>query len=104
MKRMRLGSAVGLALFLVCPTLVLAQTPPAASQPVPQVTLPTVTVTAQKEPADLQTLPISVTAVQLDPLWNGGSQTIGDLSIYSPNTYFSDFSARKLSNPRFRGI
>ena len=30
--------------------------------------------------------------------------TIGDASIYAPNTYFSDFTARKLSNPRFRGI
>jgi iron complex outermembrane recepter protein len=75
-----------------------AQTPP------PQITLPPVTVTAQKEPADPQKLPISVTAVPLEPLWNGGMTTIGDASIYSPNTYFSDFTARKLSNARMRGI
>ena len=30
--------------------------------------------------------------------------TLGDASIYAPNTYFTDFTARKLSNPRFRGI
>src|SRR5688572_18652905 len=37
----------------------------AAAQSVstPQVTLPTVTVTAQKEPADAQKVPVSVTAV-----------------------------------------
>src|SRR6266516_4490486 len=74
------------------------------AQPPPQVTLPTVTVTAQKEPADPQTLPTSLTLVPLDALWNGGMTTIGEASIYAPNTYFSDFTARKLSNPRFRGI
>ena len=52
----------------------------------------TVTVTAQKEPADPQTLPISLTAVPLDSLWNGGLLTLGDFSIYSPNTYFTDFT------------
>jgi len=78
--------------------------PPAQTPPQAQVTLPTVTVTAQKEPADPQNLPISVSPVPFDPLWNGGMTTIGDASIYAPNTYFTDFSARKLSNPRFRGI
>jgi iron complex outermembrane receptor protein len=81
----------------------LAQNPSASQSP-PQITLPTVTVTAQKEPADVQTLPVSVTAVPVDALWNGGADTIGDLAISAPNTYFTDFSARKLSNPRFRGI
>ena len=37
-------------------------------------------------------------------MWNGGLLTIGDASIEAPNTYFTDFTARKLSNPRFRGI
>jgi iron complex outermembrane recepter protein len=86
--------------FLLVPSLASAQ----PAQPAPQVTLPAVTVTAQKEPADPQTLPVSLTLVPLDALWNGGMTTIGDASIYAPNTYFSDFTARKLSNPRFRGI
>src|SRR6185436_13126417 len=72
--------------------------------PAGQVTLPTVTVTAQKEPADPQGLPVSVSIVPLDSLWNGGMTTIGEAAIYAPNTYFTDFTARKLSNPRFRGI
>ena len=95
----------GLFVLLTASAVARAQTPPPQT-PVtpPQVTVPTVTVTAQKEPADAQNLPVSLTALPLDSLWNGGLLTIGDLSMYAPNTYFSDFSARKLSNPRFRGI
>jgi iron complex outermembrane receptor protein len=95
------------ALYSLTVVLSVVLTPcPSAAQttPAPQVTLPTVTVTAQKEPADPQTLPVSLTLVPLDALWNGGMMTIGDASIYAPNTFFSDFTARKLSNPRFRGI
>ena len=70
----------------------------------PSITLPTVTVVAQKEPADVQKLPVSVTAVTTDWLRLGDIRFVGDAAIYSPNTYFSDFTARKLSNPRFRGL
>ncbi|HET7696361.1 MAG TPA: TonB-dependent receptor [Vicinamibacterales bacterium] len=84
---------------LLTPALASAQ-----SVPPPTVTHPTVTVTAQKEPADPQGLPVSVTVVPLEALWNGGMTTIGELSLHAPNTYFSDFTARKLSNPRFRGL
>jgi iron complex outermembrane receptor protein len=66
--------------------------------------LPTVTVTAQKEPADPQTLPVSVTAVSRGTLANAGVTVVREAAIYSPNTQFSDFTARKLSNPRFRGV
>jgi iron complex outermembrane receptor protein len=87
------------ALVVLTPALTSAQ-----SAPPPTVTHPTVTVTAQKEPANPQDLPVSVTVVPLEPLWNGGTTTIGELSQRAPNTYFSDFTARKLSNPRFRGL
>jgi iron complex outermembrane receptor protein len=96
MMRMRLRL---LTFTLLIPGLAAAQ-----STPPPAVTLPTVTVTAQKEPADPQGLPVSVTLVPLDALWNGGMTTLGELSLHAPNTYFSDFTARKLSNPRFRGL
>ena len=88
-----------LTLALLIPALASAQ-----STPPPVVTHPTVTVTAQKEPADPQRLPVSLTVVPLESLWNGGLTTIGELSLHAPNTYFSDFTARKLSNPRFRGL
>ena len=100
---MRFRSLITLLAAALTPAVTFAQGTPAAPA-TPQITLPTVTVTAQKEPADPQTLPVSVTAVPLDSLWNGGLLTISDFSIYAPNTYFTDFTARKLSNPRFRGI
>src|SRR5262249_36099505 len=105
MSRMLLTRSVVIlsALGAVCvtPSRAAAQS---NSQPPAQVTLPPVTVTAQKEPADPQTLPVSLTPVPLDALWNGGMTTIGEASIYAPNTFFTDFTARKLSEPRFRGI
>lgn len=79
----------------------------AQAQVAPQVApivLPTVVVTAQKEPADAQTLPVSVTAVARDTMANAGITVLREAAIYAPNVYFSDFTARKLSNPRFRGI
>src|SRR5205809_8089420 len=101
MSHMPIRDLRGAALSRLTPALTFAQAPP--SQP-PQITLPTVTVTAQKEPADVQTLPVSVTAVPVDPPWNGGMLTFGDFSIYSPNTFYTDFTARKLRNARVRGI
>jgi iron complex outermembrane receptor protein len=77
-------------------------TAPQGTPQAPPITLPPVTVTAQKEPADVQRLPVSVTVVPVDWLQLGTS--ISDAGIYSPNTYFSEFTARKLTNPRFRGI
>ena len=103
MSHMPVRVVSSLTLTLLTPVLAAAQSAAPASAP-PQITLPTVTVTAQKEPADPQTLPVSLTAVPIDSLWNGGLLSLGDFSIYSPNTYFSDFSARKLSNPRIRGL
>jgi iron complex outermembrane receptor protein len=87
------------------PGPVRAQVPaaqPANQAQVDPITLPTVTVTAQKEPADVQKVPVSVTVVPIDWLRLGSS--VSDAGIYSPNTYFSEFTARKLTNPRFRGI
>ncbi|MBI3049619.1 MAG: TonB-dependent receptor [Acidobacteria bacterium] len=68
------------------------------------IQLPTVIVTAQKEPADVQTLPVSVTAVGRETLAGAGVTILRDAGIYAPNVQFTDFTARKLSNPRFRGI
>jgi iron complex outermembrane receptor protein len=76
----------------------------ASQPPLGPVQLPTVTVTAQKEPADPQTLPLSITAITSDAIGLAGISWVSDAAIYAPNTYFSDFTARKLSNPRFRGL
>ena len=69
-----------------------------------RVQLPTVTVTAQKEPVNIQDTPVSVTAVTSDTLQNAGVEYVEQASEYAPNVFFNEFTARKLSNPRFRGI
>jgi iron complex outermembrane recepter protein len=79
----------------------LAQAP---AQPAATIQLPTVIVTAQKEPADPKTLPVSVTAVPKATLLSAGVGIVSEAGQYSPNTFFTEFAARKLSNARFRGI
>lgn len=69
-----------------------------------RITLPPVVVTAQKEPADPQRLPVSVTAVGKETLQNAGVQIVSDAAMYAPNVFFTEFTARKLSTARFRGI
>ncbi len=78
------------------------QSPP--QQGVPPVTLPQVVVTAQKEPADAQRLPVSVSAVNRQTLDSAGLSSVGEAAIFSPNTLFAELSARKVSNPYIRGI
>jgi iron complex outermembrane receptor protein len=66
--------------------------------------LPPVTVTAQKEPADAERLPISLTAIGGEFLDRSGAHEVSDVGLYAPNTFFSELAARKVSNPSFRGI
>jgi iron complex outermembrane receptor protein len=89
--------------FVAVLALVSSVTPALAQTP-PTITLPTVIVTAQKEPADVQTLPASVTAVTDDTLKDAEVRVVSDAGIYAPNTWFTEFTARKLSNARIRGI
>ncbi|MGH9254453.1 MAG: TonB-dependent receptor [Vicinamibacterales bacterium] len=93
-----------IAFFIVGLAQVVARAQGTGPAQVGPIQLPTVTVTAQKEPANPQTLPVSVTAVSRDALANAGVTVVREASIYAPNTQFSDFTARKLSNPRFRGV
>jgi iron complex outermembrane receptor protein len=82
--------------LLLVPAVTLAQQ-------APPVQLPTVVVNAQKEPADPATLPLSVTPVRLGVL-TAGVPVVSDAAIYAPNTFFHEFTARKLSNAWFRGV
>jgi iron complex outermembrane receptor protein len=90
------------SLLVFAPAHADAQT--AAPAPAGPVTMPPVTVTAQKEPADAQTLPVSVTAVAEDTIDRGGISIVSEAAIYAPNTFFSELTARKISNATFRGI
>lgn len=85
----------------VVPDTAFAQS---AQQPIGPIRLPTVTVTAQKEPTDAQTLPVALTAVSRATIEDAGLTIVSDGAVYAPNTYFSEFTARKLSFGRFRGI
>jgi iron complex outermembrane receptor protein len=69
-----------------------------------RVRLPVLTVTAQKEAENPQEAPVSVTVVTREVLESADIRSVGEAAAYAPNTFFSDFSARKLSNARFRGI
>jgi iron complex outermembrane receptor protein len=64
----------------------------------------TVTVVGYKEPADPDDLPVSVTAFTESMLNTAGITFLSDIGSFSPNTHFTEFTARKLSNPRIRGI
>jgi iron complex outermembrane receptor protein len=82
----------------------LAPSGAAAQQPPITVSLPPITVTAQKAPEDPQTLPLSVTTVLGDTLLSAGLSSVSQAGWFAPNTYFNEFTARKLSNARFRGV
>ena len=85
--------------------LVLLLTPNGApAQSAVQFTLPPVIVTAQKEPEDPQKLPVSVTAVTRETLMDAAVRSVSDAGVYAPNTFFNEFTARKLSNARMRGV
>ncbi|HZL96265.1 MAG TPA: TonB-dependent receptor, partial [Vicinamibacterales bacterium] len=75
-----------------------------SGQPAATFQLPPLVVTAQKEPADPQSLPLSVTTVAKPTLQNAGITIVSEAGAYGPNLQFSEFTARKLSNARFRGI
>ena len=93
-------------LFLLTLLAQLAAYGPQAApqQTVPPITLPTVVVTAQKEPADAQRLPVSVTAVSGEVIAAAGITTVSEAAVFSPNTRVAELSARKISNPFVRGI
>ncbi|MCX6967859.1 MAG: TonB-dependent receptor [Verrucomicrobia bacterium] len=68
------------------------------------VQLPEVTVTALKEPASAQCAPVSVTAVTAQTIKEANIQVVKEASVYAPNVFINEFTARKLSNPYFRGV
>ncbi len=74
----------------------------AANDPATQ--LPEVTVVAEKEPDAAQSIPVSVTAVTKETIDDADIHTVKDAAITAPDVFMNEFTARKLSNPYFRGI
>jgi iron complex outermembrane recepter protein len=103
-----LPAAIGgsLLVLLLAPAAALAQTsaPGSPQAPAARVRLPVLTITAQKEAEDPQDVPVSVTAVPRETLEDAGVRSVSDAAVYAPNTFFNEFTARKLSNPFFRGV
>jgi iron complex outermembrane receptor protein len=64
----------------------------------------TVTVIGQKELDQISNLPLSGTALLGRLLPDAGIQIPSDGARFSPNTQFTEFTARKLSNARIRGL
>src|SRR5579872_339708 len=105
----RFGLALFLFAFAVNPTRIglaeeIAANPGNAAATNTPTRLPVVTVTAEKEPAPALSLPVSVTAVTWQTIQEADIRTVKEASIYSPNTFVNEFSARALSNPFLRGI
>jgi iron complex outermembrane recepter protein len=100
----RLRGAIVAATLTCLPAVARGQAAPTPNDPALRFKMPPVTVTAQKEEEDKQKIPVSVTAVPRDTIENAGIRVVSEAAIFAPNTYFSEFSARKLSNALFRGI
>jgi iron complex outermembrane receptor protein len=95
--------ALFFAILLGVSTPGLAQTSQTANPPA-RFELPTVIVTVEKRPQDVVNVPVSVTTVQRETLFNAGVRYVSDAGRVAPNVFIHEFTARKLSNPRFRGI
>ncbi len=48
--------------------------------------------------------PLSATVTTGKTIQDAGMTTVKDAALYAPNTFFTEFSARQTSSPRFRGI
>ena len=84
-------------------SVALAQTAQ-TTQTTEPIRIEPITVHVYKDPDDAQKLPVSVTGVTDSTLRGAGILKVSDAGILAPNTFFSEFTARKLSNARFRGI
>jgi iron complex outermembrane receptor protein len=89
------------SLFSISAALAQVTNEPADSN---AVRLPTVVVVAQKEPATVGNVPVSVSPVTTETIEQADIQRIKQAENYSPNTFINEFTARALSNPFFRGI
>jgi iron complex outermembrane receptor protein len=69
-----------------------------------QIDLNEVLISAPKLSQSLLDAPFSATVTTGKTIQDAGMYSVKDAAMYAPNTNITEFSARKLSNPRFRGI
>jgi len=98
-----LARLLGIATVLGASTAAYSQQ--AAQKPSEKPTeLDEVIISAPKLSQGLLDSAFSATVTTGRTIEEAGIQTVKDAAIYAPNTFFTEFSARKLSNPKFRGI
>ena len=74
--------------------------PPPSTDTNAPASLPPITVVARKQPAAVQSVPLSVTPVPYSTIKADDIRYVKDAELYAPNVFLNEFSARKLSNPR----
>lgn len=77
---------------------------PAPAKPVETVDINEIVISAPKLSKSLLEAPLSATVTTGQTIEQNRINTVKDAAFYAPNTYFTEFTARKLSNPRFRGV
>src|SRR5947209_6690246 len=96
-KHNPLFSSLLIVLAAMTNSLAADSTPPTSAETTNSpARLPSVTVTAQKQPAPVEGLPVSVTAVTAETLHDADVRLVRDAEIYAPNVFLNEFSARKL--------
>lgn len=103
-KRRKINFPSAIQIVLTAGLLAVTNTATPAEDPNAILGLPAVTVTAQKEPAGAQTIPVSVTPVTENTLQDADVRSVKDAAVYAPNVFMNEFSVRALSNPFFRGV
>lgn len=94
-KTTLLASVAGAALIAMS-----FDSPPAIAQ---ELALEEIIVTARKREENLQDLPLTVTALTNDDIYERGVQSILDLADYTPG-FYTETVGRRDSNPYFRGL
>lgn len=98
-------SLIGNALAADLPNKPPTAVPLPVAKAVPEVPeIEPIIISAPKLHQDLLSLPLSATVSDHNFLDSAMVRFVKDAAIHAPNTMFTEFSARKLSNPRFRGI
>lgn len=90
--------------FCTCSAALAQRAAPQPAAPVQTTDLNEIIIAAPKISQSLLEAPLSATVTTGRTIDEAGMQTLKDAAFYAPNTYFAEFSARKLSNPRFRGV
>jgi outer membrane receptor protein involved in Fe transport len=96
-----LMSAVSLTALTA--TASLAQTGPSPTPSAAPATLGEVVVTARKTAENIQSVPLTITAVTKTDLRNAGVQDLRDLTFLTPGLVYTDNGAQDAAKPTIRG-